>query len=154
MDEQQSEVLDEALPVTRNTLYSPVHIAAATYFGSFIGGFLLLALNYHRLNYPIRAKVAIVAPLIVTLVMVCLLQLPFIDFHVTRISDHVISLLHCVCMFLFANFLQGKQYASEIEKGSVEGPLWAACGLGILVQLVVLALVAVVYLLSLQFEEC
>jgi hypothetical protein len=143
MDNPYSPPESESVVSRRVTLYSPGHIAWATFLGAPIAGCLLMALNYRRLGHSSSANFALIGGLVTT---VLLLAIAFV------LPDNFPSLvLPLACtfgMYQCVNNLQGTAYERRLASGGRKGSGWVATGVGILSMVFLfIALFAVLLLL-------
>ena len=72
MDNPYASPTNESAALPRITLYSPGHIAWATFLGAPIAGCVLLALNYKRFGDATSATLALIVGLIGTVVLLAI----------------------------------------------------------------------------------
>jgi hypothetical protein len=109
-------------------LYSPGAVAAATVFGSLLGGFVILGLNYHRMKRRAAARLSFLGGGASAIVCMALVLSP--SWKTSSLFGlHTVSVL---VMFLAALGLQGAHYARYVREGGDTAPAGRAAGLGML----------------------
>jgi hypothetical protein len=112
-------------PGERATLFSPAAVAVATYSGTPMAGFLLLALNYRRLGKSMRAAMAAAFGMTMTLLAVlCWLLLPYF-------WSALLCLILLVGTRLTAARLQGEAVAMHVSRGGRLASKWTAFAVGV-----------------------
>jgi len=127
------EAIDQ---VPRYKLYSPGHVAWATFLGAPIAGCLLLAMNYWRLGESNSGRLAIVWGLIAT---TCLLAISC--FLPENFPSAILPAAYTFGMLSIAKSLQGDIVARHVNSGGSTASAWRATGVGLLCLCGVLALV-------------
>jgi hypothetical protein len=108
--------------------YSPGAVAAATIFGSLLGGFAILGLNYHRMKRRAAARLSFLGGGLSAVVCLAMVLSP--SWKTSALfSLHLFSVL---VMFLLAQGLQGARYARYARQGGDTAPAGRAAGLGML----------------------
>lgn len=125
---------EEFAALPRTKFYSPDHIAWATFLGAPLAGCVLMALNYRRFGNPTAAKVAWVAGITGTALLLAIAFV--IPVGVPK------SVLPAVCtfgMYRCAKALQGNDYAHRLANGGVKASGWAVLGIAILCMICTIA---------------
>ncbi len=109
-------------------LYSVGQIAWATFWGTPLAGFVVLAINFSRLGHLTqRNKMFLTGWIVFVLLMLFAGLLP------DRFgSDASIAILMLIAMSFYARAQIGEQYARHIQNGGERASSWAAAGIGIL----------------------
>jgi 4-amino-4-deoxy-L-arabinose transferase-like glycosyltransferase len=135
----------------RFKLYSPGHMAWATFLGSPLAGCVLLAINYQRLGESTSAMAAVVAGSIVTLAT-CTVGFFLPD----NFPSLVIPLALTFGMWAVGKALQRETVEQHLAKGGEKASAWGATGVGVVVLLLVIGAIifaAVVFLPEAWFPE-
>jgi hypothetical protein len=122
--------------VPRYKLYSPGHVAWATFLGTPIAGCVLLAMNYWRLGEPKSGRLAVVWGLVAT---TCLLAIAFVL--PENFPSGILPAAYTFGMFGIAKSLQGDIVARHLNSGGSTASAWRATGVGLMCLGGVLALV-------------
>jgi hypothetical protein len=127
VDNPYASPTNESAALPRITLYSPGHIAWATFLGAPIAGCVLLALNYKRFGDATSATLALIFGLIGTVVLLAIaFVLP------DNFPNSVLPAAYTFGMFQCAKSLQGDALEHRLANGATKGSGWAAAGIGIL----------------------
>lgn len=115
-------------------LYSPRHVAWATFLGSPLAGCVLMGLNFFRFGDSSTAWMTIGWGTLGTIVMfVVAFFLP------DNFPSVVIPAATTFGMFHLAKSLQGARYERHLAEGGQKASGWAASGIAVLCLVVVLA---------------
>jgi hypothetical protein len=139
-------VVDEQLAVPAEAsaqsyrLYSPVHVAWATFLGSPIAGCILMAINYWRLGEPKSGRLAIVYGVVASS---CLCALGF--FLPERFPNSILPIAFTWGMYGIAKSLQGDSMNRHINNGGLKASGWRATGVGLLCLVGILVLLFAVF---------
>jgi len=106
-------------------IYTPGQIAWATFLGSALGGGILIAINYKRLNKDDQIAKAIV---LIVLGFVILL----IASAVWAASPIIVSGSQAAIMYFLAGNWQGKDITEHINLGGKVASSWGATGAGLI----------------------
>jgi hypothetical protein len=131
--EREEEVeagVEQEEPVPRYRLYSPGHVLLATFLSNFVGGTILLALNYRAMGNRRAARVA--AGVAVALMVLLLGALTFLPEKQPPGARLLVLLLILFGMYRVAKTLQGKAYEAHLRRGGRKASGWAAAGIGLL----------------------
>ncbi|MBU6238679.1 MAG: hypothetical protein KGQ51_12710 [Planctomycetes bacterium] len=127
-------------------LYSPGHIAWASFLGSPLAGGMLMALNYFRLHKPLAGNVSLGVGLFLAIgLMVLSFFLP------DSFPNSVIPLAYTFGMYQATKLLQGDAFSEHLARGGRKGSGWVATGIGVICLIIFVALLFAV-LLSLPEE--
>ena len=124
-EQSPGAALSAFLAGTDEMLFHATAVAVATYSGTPIAGFLLMAVNYRRLGQTRRAVMAVMLGLLATgLVVMCWVRLPFF-----------VSIPVCLGLLLgtraYAGSMQGAALAQHVSRGGRLGSKWVALGVGL-----------------------
>jgi putative Ca2+/H+ antiporter (TMEM165/GDT1 family) len=126
----------ECTPRGSCKLYSPGHVAWATFLGSPIAGCVLLAMNYRRLGDMTAAITALVSGFIVTsLTLVIAFFLP------DNFPSSILSMVSTATMYQVAKSLQNNAYERHLAKGGSKASTWGATGVGVLCMVCILVVI-------------
>lgn len=143
MDNPYTPPAHESAGQSRNKLYSPGHIAWATFLGAPIAGCVLLALNYRRFGKSTSANLALVTGFIGTgLLLVIAFFLP------DNFPNSILPAAYTFGMYQCVKSLQGKAYEHHVANGGIKASAWAATGIGILSLLCIFAALVAVILVA------
>jgi hypothetical protein len=143
MDNPYAPPANKSAASPRITLYSPGHIAWATFLGAPIAGFVLLALNYRRFGNSAAANLALIAGLIGTVLVLAIASVLPDSF-----PNSVLPAAYTFGMYLSVKSLQGNEYEHRLANGGIKGSGWVATGIGILSFVVILVALLAVVLVS------
>jgi hypothetical protein len=134
--------LPDGTPVS-GKLYSPGHIAWATWLGSLTAGCVLMAINYRRMGRVAASNVAWACALIAVVAVLATANYTPIN---SPLSPFAISLSPFAILFVFvmyhsAKTLQGRNMAVVLANGGTRASAWAATGIGLLSMVLVFAAV-------------
>lgn len=121
-------------------LYTPNQVALATFLGTPLGGFVLMALNERRLG---RTSVAVKTILLGVLATAVLLGLSFML--PDNFPSFPIPLASVVGMRAIAQSRHGALLAGHFSAGGRRASGWAAAGLGLLALFVVLVPLVLIF---------
>jgi hypothetical protein len=111
-------------------LYSPGHVALATFFSNVLGGCILLALNYRALGQARAAwRITLFGLVAVAVLVVVIILLPD---PLTTPVGLVSAVVSIVSMYQLAKWLQGRDYDRHVGRGGQPASGFAACGIGLL----------------------
>lgn len=143
MDNPYTPPVTESAVSPRITLYSPGHIAWATFLGAPIAGCVLMALNYRRFGNSTAANVALIAGLIGTIVLLAIaFVLP------DSFPNTVLPAAYTFGMYSCVKALQGNAYEHRLANGGTKGSGWAATGIGFLCLVFMLVAIFAVVLVA------
>jgi hypothetical protein len=108
-------------------LYSPGQVAGVTFLLGPVGGFLLMALNYHRLGKGLAAGATLVVGF-VTIVALLALAFAMPDSFPTVLLGLPVFLV----LWVAAKVLQGGAYDAHLRVGGEKASTLAAVGIGVL----------------------
>jgi hypothetical protein len=115
-------------------LYSPGHVALATFFSNVLGGCIILALNYRALGQTRAAwRITLFGLAAFTVLLVVLIVLPDTLSTLVGLASAVVSI---VSMYQLAKWIQGRDYDRHLSRGGQPASGFAACGIGLLCGLV------------------
>jgi hypothetical protein len=132
-----------ALPGAQVVLYSPTHVAIAAFFGTALGGAVVLAINERRLGRPQAATLAVILGVLAS---AALLGIGFLL--PDNFPSAPLGLLPLIALRTIAQQRQGELVKAHAQAGGKMGSGWTAFGLGlaclaaVLVPCVVLAVIA------------
>src|SRR4051812_19404179 len=104
-------------------MYSAGQIAAATFFGSTLGGGWLLARNYKRLGEPGKARTALLLSIAVTAVLIAIAAL-------VPGPTSFIGIGAIAGMAALARSVQGERFNRHLALGGPQASNWSAVGIG------------------------
>lgn len=133
MDNPYAPVSTQSAIPSDIALYSPGHVAWASFLGSPLAGGAVLALNYLRLR---KSKAGVIALLAGSILTVGLMMLAFLlpeDF-----PSSPIPIAYTIGMYQVTKLLQGDEYRQHLSRGGDKGSAWVATGIGILSLLILL----------------
>jgi hypothetical protein len=116
-------------------LYTPGHVAWATFLGAPLAGSMLLAMNYRRLGEPTSAAIALVGGFLATTGLVVIgFCLP------DNFPNMIIPIASLLGMAYLTRWLQGDSLANHLANGGDKASGWGATGVGLLSLVVVLGI--------------
>jgi hypothetical protein len=111
-------------------LFSPYHVAAASFFGGPLAGFVLIAVNFTRLGDAAAAKGSAMAGLVLTALL--WLTVYSDPLHATWYAAAASPVLTAVFLWLAAHTLQGPELKAHAIAGGETASLWTALEIGVL----------------------
>lgn len=127
MDNPYAPPASESAALPRIVIYSPGHVAWATFLGAPIAGCVLLALNYRRFGNATAASFALMAGFVGTVVVLAIaFVLP------ENFPSFVLPAAYTFGMYQSVKSLQGRTSAHLLANGAIKGSGWVATGVGIL----------------------
>lgn len=120
-------------------LYKLAGIGWATFFGSIFAGGYLLSQNYKNLGQHDKAKKALSYSLIATIIFFAIVFLIPEDINIPNTAFTVPQI---VAMVQFARTSQGQDLENHTASGGETYSNWRAVGIGILVGIVLVAVIA------------
>jgi len=111
-------------------LYTPQHVAGATFMGGPLAGFLLMATNYRRMGNSDAAIGSVLVGLLATVLLV------MISIFVPGLPSGVGQLIFIASVFLMsmlAKNMQGEDLEVHVQRGGKTASAWIAIGIGLLV---------------------
>jgi hypothetical protein len=126
---------DTSLLASDIALYSPGHVAWASFLGSPLAGGMLMAINFFRLRKPLAGNVSLIVGLFLAIgLMVLSFFLP------DSLPNSVIPLAYTFGMYQATKLLQGDDYGEHLARGGRKGSAWVATGVGAICLIIFVAL--------------
>ncbi|PRQ05331.1 hypothetical protein ENSA5_03210 [Enhygromyxa salina] len=114
------------LPGTGEPLFTDAQVAGATFLGSPIAGFIVLAINERRMGRTQRfGKTVVVGVLASVAVFALALVIP------PEVPNFVLTLAYLFGMQQLARHWQGEELMERLSSGTTKGSNWVIVGVGV-----------------------
>jgi len=111
-------------------LYTPQHVAGATFLGGPLAGFLLMATNYRRMGHSDAAIGSVLVGLLATAVLAMIgILMPGLPSG----TGTLICIASIFLMSTLAKNMQGEDVEAHVQRGGKTASVWIALGIGLLV---------------------